>query len=68
MVVAVGQYDQVGALTSFTVNTTLRHTVRAVADGTELYRPPLPANNMALAVKIGELIAEEVAAAVVGGL
>jgi hypothetical protein len=42
--------------------------VRAVADGAELHRPPLPANDVALAVEVGELTAGEVAAAVAGGL
>lgn len=40
----------------------------AVADGTELHRPLLPANNVALAIKVGELMAGEVTAAIIGSL
>ena len=45
----------------------LRRAVRAVADGAELRGPPLPADDMALAVEVGELTPGEVAAAVAGG-
>ena len=42
--------------------------MRAIADGIKLYRPPLPANNIALAVEVNKLIAREVAATITGGL
>ena len=42
--------------------------MRAVADGAELRGPPLPADDMALTVEVGELTPGEIAAAVAGGL
>jgi len=53
--VAAGQHDRVGALARFAVNTAPRRAVRAVADDAELRGPPLPVDEVALAVEVGEL-------------
>ena len=42
--------------------------MQAIADSTELHRPPLPANDVALAVEVSKLMAREVVAAVTDGL
>ena len=66
VVVAAGQHDRVDALPSFAVDTALRRAVRAVADGAELRGPPLPVDEVALAVEVGELTPGEVAVDAVG--
>jgi hypothetical protein len=68
VVVAAGRHNRVGALTGFAVDTGLRYAVGAVADGAELRGLQLLANEVALAVEVGELTAGEVAATVAGGL
>ena len=68
IVVTTGQYSRVGALTGFTVDTALYRAVYTIADGTELYRPRLPTNKVALAVEVSKSIAGEVAATITGGL
>ena len=66
VVVAAGQHDRVGALAGFAIDAALRGAVRAVADGAELRGPPLPVDEVALAVEVGELTPGEVAVDAVG--
>jgi hypothetical protein len=68
VVVTTGQYSWVGALAGFTVDTTLYYVMHTVIDSMELCRPRLLTNKVALAVKIGKLIAREVVATVTSGL
>ena len=52
----------------FIIDAALRRAVYTVADGVELRRPRLLADEVALAIKVGESIAVKVAAAIAGGL
>jgi hypothetical protein len=58
----------VNVAAGFTVDAALRRAVHTVADGAELRGPRLLADEVALAVEVGESTAVEVAAAVAGGL